>query len=119
MKNKLLLITIMSFYAPLMSIAVHRHKQAPQTSNSFLGVHAKTDAKKSTKLDPETPFPWLPEYYGKGYNIFKGNPLSNLVDHGFTSNRLFELTYDEDRATDDGKFYYPNEVSITSLTSCS
>lgn len=42
--------------------------------------------------------PKLPVYLALGYNLLKGNPLSNMVDTGFT-NPIFKISYDQGQIT--------------------
>lgn len=45
-----------------------------------------------TESEVEDPTPKLPVYLAVGYNLLKGNPLSNTVDTGFSS-PIYKFTY--------------------------
>jgi hypothetical protein len=49
----------------------------------------------------------VPEYLGMGYDILRGNPLTNKVDEGFKS-PIFKFTYQQAKKTDDGKYDVPD-----------
>lgn len=62
--------------------------------------------------------PKLPLYIGEGYNIFKGNPLTNTIDPGFTM-PIFAFTYGKGEKTEDGTFRIPDYTLSRQLSSCS
>lgn len=60
----------------------------------------------------------MPEFIGKGYNLLAGNPFTNHIDEGFTS-PIFQLTYDKNQETQDGKYKIPDHTHSSEIPSCS
>lgn len=58
------------------------------------------------------------EYLSMGYNIYKGNPLSNTTDPGFINTYIFDLLYTQNMTTPDGTYFMPNNVTVASNASC-
>lgn len=56
------------------------------------------------------------DYLAKGYNIYKGNPLSDKDDPGFTL-PIFKFTYNGDK-TADGRYEIPKGINIDKHDSC-
>lgn len=61
--------------------------------------------------------PVISHYAGTGYNLLKGNPLTDSVDPGFTT-QIFNFTYHNQNTTHDGKYTIPDNVSYVDVTSC-
>ena len=55
---------------------------------------------------------------GVGYNILKGNPLSNNGDIGFV-NPILKITYNEGQVTQDNKYLVPDGFTHRLMSSCS
>ena len=64
------------------------------------------------------PIPNAIKYIGIGYNIIDGNPeggskVSGGVDPGImVSRRIFKLTYDNEKTTNDNEYRVPDEVEF-------
>ena len=59
----------------------------------------------------------LPMFIGRGYNIFKGNPINYLgADKGFTY-PVLKLEY-EGATTEDGRYEIPRSIYSTKHFSC-
>jgi hypothetical protein len=57
---------------------------------------------------------------GSGYNIYEGNPLfSTGIDEGMKlSGNVFDITYSQNRTTEDGKYLIPDQVESGELKGC-
>jgi hypothetical protein len=57
---------------------------------------------------------------GAGYNIYEGNPLfSDKGDEGIkSSGNVFNLSFSENKSTQDGNYRIPNEVDSGYLKLC-
>lgn len=53
-----------------------------------------------------------------GYNIYKGDPLSNSGDPGFSTTPIFQLKYSQEKKTADKRFKIPDNTSILPQESC-
>jgi hypothetical protein len=62
--------------------------------------------------------PILPGFYGVGYDIIRGNPLTNDYDPGFRS-QLFEFTFNQNRETEDTLYKVPDYVTARTKNLCS
>lgn len=60
----------------------------------------------------------LPVFVGRGYDLLRGNPLSDTVDPGFTHS-IFDNTYLSSTVTEDGKYLVPDGVTHKKVSSCS
>ncbi len=69
-------------------------------------------------LHLEAYVPKLPIYIGEGYNIYEGNPMTNMIDPGFTM-PIFDFSFDKGEKTEDGRFRLPDYTLSRQLSSCS
>jgi len=60
------------------------------------------------------------DYLSFGYNILKGNPHSTKEggDPGFVIERIFELSYTEQKRTQDGRYEIPDRTDVGHGESC-
>lgn len=54
------------------------------------------------------------DYLASGYNIYKGDPLYDGRDPGFTSGHVFTLDYRRGYQTGDRRYFVPDGVSMQS-----
>ena len=61
----------------------------------------------------------IPVKIGRGYDILKGNPLSDGEDPGVKSAQIIKLNFDNSKSTSDGKFLIPDEIDGIQQSQCS
>lgn len=59
------------------------------------------------------------DYLSRGYNIYKGYPLTPLGDPGFSDNTLMDFDYTKGRQTADRRYQLPDFVNVIVQQSCS
>lgn len=68
-------------------------------------------------LQMHSGLPEIPNYVGKSYNLAKGNPMAKSIDTGFLAD-VFQITYNEGRTTEDGKYIVPDGVTRSQVSAC-
>ena len=58
-------------------------------------------------------------YLASGYNIFKGNPLSeDKFDPGFSKNTIFDFEYNKKDTSEDERFLIPDFIDVSKDDAC-